>query len=177
MTGRCSKCGEVKPVEQFYKARRERSGRQSECIACLRVRRGNTERTKVPTSIWDMYARSTLILATGCWIWRGHISDGYGKVSMGRGQHQAQAHRLAVELVAGPIPAGCVVHHTCGNRACVSINHLEVMTASHHSLLHNLGADVETCRKGHTGDWYVTPSGDRRCRECVRERRRRTAAA
>lgn len=174
MTLTCSKCGESKPVDAFYRARREKSGRVSECIDCMRLRRGNTQRPKRPASLLDLFARATLT-DSGCWEWMGHRWNGYGKVSMGGGQ--VQAHRLAWEFANGPIPAGYQIHHECGNRACMEVAHMRLLTASEHSLIHNVGPDGDTCRKGHKGDWYITPKGHRRCRECVRIRRRAEAKA
>lgn len=169
----CTKCGEQKPFEGYYRARRERSGRQSECIECLRARRGNTPRMAPPTCLEDLYARSVLNPETGCREWQGPRDNGYGKASMGGGgKGQRQVHRLAYEFAHGAIPSGHQIHHVCRSRACVEVSHLQVLTGSAHALLHNLGADIDTCRKGHTGDWYVTPAGHRRCRECVRIRRR-----
>lgn len=46
-----------------------------------------------------------------CWIWRGHTSNGYGRLTYHR-QHLA-AHHVAWELEHGPIPAGMWVLHTC----------------------------------------------------------------
>lgn len=173
MTRRCSKCRQEKPVDAFYVARREKSGRMSECIDCMRLRRGNTPLRPQPTCLADLYERAALS-TNGCREWTGHRSGGYGKVALNGGQ--VQVHRAAYAFAHGPIPEGMQIHHKCGNRACVEVGHLELLTASEHSLLHNLGADVDTCRKGHTGDWYLTPAGHRRCRECVRIRRRRRYA-
>ena len=45
-TGRiqqCTKCGEVLPWNQFYRDRKRRGGRRSECKVCTRVAKGITE--------------------------------------------------------------------------------------------------------------------------------------
>lgn len=166
----CSKCSQSKPVDEFYVARREKSGRQSECIDCLRERRGNTKRV-TPKSVNDIYRRSWCDPDTNCIEWRGHITnDGYGRTTRGR-----LLHRLVWGFEHGPIPDGFVIHHECRNRKCVNLEHLCLLTVAEHSLLHNLGDDVDTCRNGHSGDWYVSPAEHRRCRECVRIRRRRYA--
>jgi hypothetical protein len=68
---------------------------------------------------------------TGCWNWTRGGSQGYGYISSG-----VAAHRVAYENVHGPIPTGHIVHHTCGNRACVNPDHLVPLTRSKHARLH-----------------------------------------
>lgn len=60
-----------------------------------------------------------------CWLWTqkpGHA--GYGRLSMGRGNNPALAHRVAWELANGPIPEGLLVRQRCGNRLCCNPSHL-----------------------------------------------------
>lgn len=67
----------------------------------------------------------------GCWLWTGtRVPDGYGSISwMGR---PAFAHRVAYELLVGPIPHGLHIDHVrargCTHRACVNPAHLEPVT-------------------------------------------------
>lgn len=68
---------------------------------------------------------------TGCWIWQGSISGGYGKIGYG-GSGPKWAHRVYFEEAHGEIPEGQEVHHTCENRICVNPEHLEVLTAKAH---------------------------------------------
>lgn len=60
-----------------------------------------------------------------CWEWSaGRVSAGYGAVwdnSIGRHRH---AHRLAWEIVNGPIPDGQWVLHRCDNPPCCNPSHL-----------------------------------------------------
>jgi hypothetical protein len=59
-----------------------------------------------------------------CWYWTGLLSPtGYGRVQM-HGHASRQAHRVAWELVNGPIPDGLHVCHTCDTPACVNPAHL-----------------------------------------------------
>lgn len=60
---------------------------------------------------------------TDCWIWCGPCSKfGHGMYSaFGR---TVPAHRVANELVAGPIPYHLVIRHTCDNAPCVNPAHL-----------------------------------------------------
>lgn len=65
---------------------------------------------------------------TACWPWlRAQTSNGYGQFNV-QFRKCARAHRLAYELVIGPIPSGLVIDHTCGNRLCINPAHLEPVT-------------------------------------------------
>jgi predicted XRE-type DNA-binding protein len=41
-------------------------------------------------------------------------------------------HRLEWEKVNGPIPEGYEVDHRCKNRGCQNVNHMQLLTTSHH---------------------------------------------
>lgn len=64
----------------------------------------------------------------GCWLWGGTLQGaGYGMIYW-KG-YQVLAHRLAYELVIGPIPEHHQIDHVwdrgCRNRHCVNPSHLE----------------------------------------------------
>jgi len=68
---------------------------------------------------------------TGCWLWRGAKSRGYGIMSASRTTLSPwKAHRIAYELFIGPIGAGLVVRHQCDRPDCVNPTHLILGTQS-----------------------------------------------
>jgi hypothetical protein len=82
-------------------------------------RAGVRRQKRVPDPILD---------ENGCLIWQGYkMPNGYGRKSVSRSKCM-YAHRWAYEQVHGPIGEALVVDHLCGNRACVNVEHMEVVT-------------------------------------------------
>ncbi|MFD9789638.1 HNH endonuclease signature motif containing protein [Streptomyces sp. NPDC059070] len=115
----------------------------------------------------------------GCWEWTGHIKpNGYGQVRVGDRKHNV--HRLAYEVLVGPIPPGLVIDHLCRNRRCLRPDHLEPVT-QRTNVLRGEGPAARNarsthCVQGHTFDavnTYVRPNGSRDCRSCNADRNRR----
>src|SRR6266498_955097 len=72
---------------------------------------------------------------SGCYLWTGARSaKGYGRFADGR---VVFAHRWIWEHSNGPVPDGCDVHHVCGQKACVMLEHLVVVTKSAHARAHD----------------------------------------
>jgi HNH endonuclease len=111
-----------------------------------------------------------------CRIWVGaRTRDGYGLADVGDlytdgKRHRTLAHRAVWLRVRGPLASRDVtLHHTCGNKLCVNLDHLEVRGRSEHAALHR----NEVCLRGHLMDeansYYWR--GIRQCRACWKARR------
>lgn len=131
-----------------------------------------------------------MVAMSECEIWQGFKNDsGYGIKIVN--YKRKRAHRLAWEQVNGEIPEGMVIDHkchgeavakgecqggkTCSHRACVNVEHLELVTQSENIRrgLHFID-NRKTCRKGHdftdSKNIMVRSNGKRECAECNRER-------
>lgn len=117
----------------------------------------------------------------GCMPWLGYIRpDGYG--DFGIGNHRTTlAHRWAYEHYVGQIQREdeegrrLSLDHLCFNRACVNVDHLELVTQQENV---QRGKDLlVACPSGHPYDeenTYRNPNtGHRACRTCNRLRARK----
>lgn len=105
-----------------------------------------------------------------CWLWTGGFfaDGGYGQFRYGK---ETRAHRVAYVIFVGPIPAGLVIDHLCGVKACVRPSHLEAVTQGEN--VRRASARKTHCPQGHPysgANLYVNPnSGHRLCRCCMRK--------
>lgn len=122
-----------------------------------------------------------------CWLWAaGKDRYGYGQFSVAG--HLVKTHRLAYELLVGPIPAGLQIDHLCRVRSCVNPDHMEPVSCRENVLrgagVTAVNATKTKCPSSHeysVANTYIYPDGSRKCLECnrlrSRERRRRLRAA
>jgi hypothetical protein len=126
---------------------------------------------------------------TGCWLWTATCwAKGYGQFC-----HQNRrllAHRVAYELLVGPIPKSATLDHVkelCSSKACVKVvadeqgpAHLEPVTRGENTLRGNTLTAANLlkthCPNGHPYDeantyWW---RGERHCRACRLARWHRT---
>lgn len=79
----------------------------------------------------------------GCWEWCGSRNQ------QGYGNFRAQkAHRVAYELLVGPIPQGMILDHLCRNHGCVNPMHLEPVS-NRENVLRGVGPTALSARKTH----------------------------
>src|SRR5262245_13889065 len=89
----------------------------------------------------------------GCWLWTSELTiKGYGRFTP-HGRRHLKAHRVAYELLVGPIPAGLITDHTCKVRHCVNPAHIEPVTVRENSLRgthpNYVAHRNNTCAQGH----------------------------
>jgi hypothetical protein len=90
--------------------------------------------------------------AGSCQIWTARLDvKGYpAKWFQGK---LWKVHRLIFTLSKGPIPARYDVHHKCENKACVKLEHLELIPHGKHASLSNM--------KNPAIGWGKSGSGER----------------
>lgn len=65
-----------------------------------------------------------IVKGDGCWLWQAAVNTtGYGMANWS-GRKNIVAHRLAYELLRGPIPAGMLALHKCDTPRCCNPDHL-----------------------------------------------------
>lgn len=121
----------------------------------------------------------TEITNDGCWLWRGcKTPGGYGHSSLNG--KATVAHRVAYQLIVGPIPEGMDLDHLCRNRACVNPAHLDPVTRRQNLVR---GVKARGCVNGHqyskSGWSFVKRASgriERRCKICHRARNKAAKA-
>lgn len=121
---------------------------------------------------------------TGCHVWTGAIdSTGYGRIYVGGVGRTNRAHRVIFMLNGVDIPSLYEVDHLCRNRACVNIDHLEMVTSAVNVARGESctarNAAVTHCPRGHeyTEENTYLSRGSRWCRTCRSPKRQRALAA
>jgi hypothetical protein len=113
-----------------------------------------------------------------CWAW-GNVpgTNGYGRTQV-NGKRWL-AHRVAYDLLVGPIPKGLTIDHLCRNTWCVNPAHLEAVTLRVNNLRGGNAAAVNArkthCKRGHPFDkenTHIAVGGGRVCRTCRRDYQR-----
>jgi len=97
------------------------------------------------TPVLERIEARTVRQENGCWHFTGSLYKGYGQIQTGSNydgtRKPRQVHRVAYEILVGPIPEGLQLDHTCHNddplcpggdvclhRRCWNPAHLEPVT-------------------------------------------------
>lgn len=115
-----------------------------------------------------------------CWKWMGaRTKNGYGYFHVDRRRRHG-AHRIAYELMVGPISESLTIDHLCRNRSCVNPEHLEPIPLRE-NILRGSGFSARNakkthCKWGHRFDdinTYLDRNGWRMCKICRQRRKRK----
>lgn len=127
-----------------------------------------------------------LVREGDCLVWTcaRRTPEGYGAIGVWEdGRSKALVvHRVAYELVKGPIPEGMWIDHLCMNKLCADPFHLEAVSPGENTRRGVYFNKAAACRNGHEytpGSYWTRPNtGTKRCKRCARDwaARRRTAA-
>ena len=85
---------------------------------------------------WRALAGKRYLVGEGCWVWLGCLSHSRTCPVKFSGTIY-EAHRLAYQLLRGPIPKGHEVLHVCGNPRCVNPDHMRCAKRGSNTNAHN----------------------------------------
>ena len=127
---------------------------------------------RLPQRFWD---KVTPEPNGGCWLWTGvDNGNGYAMFWWLERKQKVPAHKLAYEILIGPVPKGLDLDHLCRVRSCVNPAHLEPVTRAVNLLRGDRKTKLpkrEKCDNGHALDELNTYSykGSRMCKTCRRD--------
>jgi hypothetical protein len=118
-----------------------------------------------------------------CWIWQAATDGGSRYGSIYRDGRLVRAHRVAYEMLVGPIPDGLVIDHLCRVTLCVNPAHMEVVTQRENIMRGEAPTATNAvkthCKRGHEftpENTRLTRQGGRCCLSCEREHHHRSYA-
>lgn len=135
--------------------------------------KGVYERPSLEERFWGKVHKTE-----SCWLWTAALNThGYGCLQVAG--HAKPAHRIAYELLIGPIPRHLEIDHLCRVRRCVRPSHLDAVPHQVNTL-RGVGPSATnkrktTCHLGHplSGENLYAYKGTRSCRTCRNQASRR----
>lgn len=111
---------------------------------------------------------------SGCWLWDGAWSVGYGSVRVPEKKATGLVHIEVYKLLKGPVPEGLQLDHLCRMRCCCNPDHLEPVTQivnlQRGAGLTSINKAKTHCKNGHSlADARILKRGWRACSECNRQ--------
>ena len=115
--------------------------------------------------------------ATGvCWEWTASRNQRWSYGQFRLNERTCRAHRVAYELLVGPIPEGLDLDHLCRNRACVNPDRLEPVTRAENLRRSPITTHNRThCPHGHPyspENTHRDRHGMRFCKACWKRHRK-----
>lgn len=152
----------------------------AELIETLKATAFKGQVTDAQMTALMVVANHIVIDDSGCWLWTGATSRGYGELTY-QGKNQ-RAHRFVFERLVENINDGLWVLHHCDNKLCVNPIHLYQGTPidNRSDMLErerwsHPWAKRTSCTKGHeygSNGFYVAKDGSRVCKTCDMLRQR-----
>lgn len=114
---------------------------------------------------------------SGCWLWQGYLTRGYGRFRVSGAL--VSAHRFAYLQFVGEIPDDMHVCHQCDVPNCVNPTHLFLGSAAdnvHDAMKKGRRrywyGERDQCKYGHVYAevGYTFANGGRVCKQCARDR-------
>ena len=116
--GQMSVCGECGGEYYVPPSHRDKSSYCSR--PCRAKAQSKWQEKDLATRFWEKVNKTDT-----CWLWTGaKLRTGYGSIRID--QKSVRAHRVAYELVVGPIPDGLLILHSCDTPLCVNPAHLRI---------------------------------------------------
>jgi hypothetical protein len=107
------------------------------------------ERTDLSERFWAKVNKTDT-----CWLWTaGTTHSGYGSIRV-KGK-ALRAHRVAYEMLVGPIPEGAVLMHSCDTPACCNPAHLSI--GSQRENIHDAIEKGRTCHREKHWNYKISP--------------------
>lgn len=151
--------------------------------------------TEAPERVIERIKSRIEVNDSGCWIWTGAKTTGYGRISWKTesGKIWRSVHRVLYVHEVGPVADGLDLDHLCHDpkqckpelaedcphRACCNPAHLSPTTRRENLLRGGtVSADrraVTHCPQGHelnAGNTLISTLGQRQCKACTYERNR-----